>query len=93
MDNNNTPPDEASGDAIHRPQPAHIREETDSDEEWEATELRQIDPDDNPRPHRLSRVITPNKPAVRWYDPIKKFWRHEVRISVPHEDCRDHLGK
>ncbi|KAK3709251.1 hypothetical protein LTR37_010989 [Vermiconidia calcicola] len=90
------PRDEASrGEELQHPLPAHVREEEQqpeqrnhSDDELEATELRPINHD---KP-RLSRVITPNKPMVLWYDPVKRFWRHQIRISVPHVDCRDHLG-
>ncbi|KAF2723223.1 hypothetical protein K431DRAFT_201153, partial [Polychaeton citri CBS 116435] len=28
----------------------------------------------------------------RWHAPLRKFWRHQVRVSVRHEDCRDHLA-
>lgn len=82
-------------DTIEGPEPAHLRDEQHaseqhaSDDELEATELRLVD---NDKP-RLSRVITPDKPMVRWYDPFRRFWRHQIRISVPHVDCRDHLGK
>lgn len=87
------PQDEASGDVIQRPEPAHSieRYETDSDDELEATELRELD-EETERLPRLSHVISPHKPMIHWYDPVKKFWRHYVRISVPHDDCRDHLG-
>ncbi|KAK5171946.1 uncharacterized protein LTR77_003583 [Saxophila tyrrhenica] len=75
---------------VHEPEPAHIDEQRrESDDELEATELRQMRGD---KPARLSRVITPGKPLVHWYDPVKKFWRHQIRISVPHVDCRDHLA-
>jgi hypothetical protein len=88
------PQDEASRDVIQRPEPVHGIEqyETDSDNELEATELRHLSQEVERLP-RLSHVISPGKPMVYWYDPIKKFWRHEVRISVPHDDCRDHLGE
>ena len=87
------PQDEASGDEIHRPETAHVREEIDSDDELEATELQPVDNDAVSQLPRLSHVLTPRKPMIYWYDPIKRFWRHEIRISVPHEDCRDHLGE
>ena len=88
------PPDEASGDVVYRPQLAHIREEYQSDEELlEATELRPVSCDVKDSRLSLSRVLSPGRPRIHWYDPVKKFWRHNIRISVPHEDCRDHLGK
>ena len=89
------PQDEASGDVIQRPEPAHSIERYDTesdDDELEATELREIS-EESERMPRLSHVISPQKPMIRWYDPVKKFWRHNVRISVPHDDCRDHLGE
>ncbi|KAF2482510.1 hypothetical protein BDY17DRAFT_238324, partial [Neohortaea acidophila] len=57
------------------------------DQEIEATELRRLT-------HLpvVSHVLTDEKPIIYWYDPVKKFWRHHVRISVPHDDCRDHLA-
>lgn len=76
---------------VHEPEPAHIDEARhQSDDELEATELRPVVRCDKPR---LSRVITPGQPMVHWYDPFKRFWRHEIRVSVPHDDCRDHLGE
>lgn len=88
------PSDEASGDSIHQPEQAHLREETESDDsEIEATELRQLDDSDRAQRPSPSRVISLGKPQAHWYDPAKRLWRHHIRISVPHEDCRDHLGK
>lgn len=80
-----------SQDAILEPEPALVRRHsqapTESDDELEATELRDV-------PNRpVSRVITKERPPLHWYDPIRKTWRHNIRISVPHVDCRDHLGK
>jgi hypothetical protein len=92
------PQDESFGEVIQRPEPAHSpphsleRYETESDDELEATELRQLSQEIERLPP-VSHIISPGKPMVHWYDPIRKFWRHEVRISVPHEDCRDHLGE
>jgi hypothetical protein len=92
------PQDEASGDVVQRPEPAHSpphsleRYETESDDELEATELRQLSQEIERLPP-VSHVISPGQPMIHWYDPVRKFWRHEVRISVPHEDCRDHLGE
>lgn len=84
---------EVSGDPVRKgqipePEPAHLRDDTDSDDEREATELRTV----VQRP-RLSRVLSAGLAPQHWYDPVWKFWRHHVRISVPHVDCRDHLGE
>ena len=89
------PQDDIIGEAIREPEPAHVHDEdTESDSELEATELRPVTffENDPKRRPRLSRVLTPEKPLIHWYDPMKKFWRHHIRISVPHVDCRDHLG-
>ena len=31
--------------------------------------------------------------VLPWHEPLNKFWRHYVRISVPHDECRDHFGE
>ncbi|KAH9827081.1 hypothetical protein Tdes44962_MAKER09831 [Teratosphaeria destructans] len=82
-----------SQDAIPEPEPAYTtgeRPETASDDEREATELHGIKPHDETR--RISRIISPDEPTVNRWDPVRRFWRHHVRISVPHDDCRDHLA-
>ena len=66
----------------------HDQDQADSETGREATELHAVDE----RPRRISRIISSNMPQKHWYDPIKKVWRHHIRISVPHVDCRDHLG-
>lgn len=99
------PADEAVGDVISVPEAAHIRrdshesyettlqDETDSDSELEATELRRLSREIHSTLQPISHILSPGKPMIHWYDPIKKLWRHQIRISVPHDDCRDHLGK
>lgn len=95
------PSDEASGNTLQVPERAHLPQEsvessfhheTDSDSSLEATELRDLNHDVRSSLPRLSHVLSPGNPMVLWYDPIKKFWRHQIRISVPHADCRDHLA-
>lgn len=83
---------------VPEPQPAHTRRsdaETDSDNEREATELRSV-PSRQQSGRQNSRILS-SPPSIsttsHWYDPVRKFWRHCVIISVPHDDCRDHLGK
>ena len=74
----------ASQDVVSEPEPVHIRPDADSasDDEREATELRSVTSG-----RRRSRVLsTPASSKLRW-------WRHHVNITVPHDDCRDHLGK
>ena len=91
---NERPQDEASGDVIQQPQPAHIREEYESEDDLlEATELRPVSQDGKFALPRLSHILSPGLPMAHWHDPIRRFWRHNIRIEVPHEDCRDHLGK
>ncbi|KAK4499689.1 hypothetical protein PRZ48_010207 [Zasmidium cellare] len=80
---------QVSGDPVRQipePEPAYLRD-TDSDDEREATELRSV-----ASRQRVSRVLSFELPQEHWYDPVRKFWRHHVRISVPHVDCRDHLA-
>lgn len=75
----------------------HGPAETSEDErELEATELRPVRQQQNAKsqkPKTISRVLSPGRPVLHWYDPIRKLWRHQIRLSVPHVDCRDHLGE
>ncbi len=94
------PQDEAAGDTVQLPELAHVRDsvethrdETDSDSELEATELRDMRDSVTSTLPRISHVLSLGMAPVYWYDPFKRFWRHQVRITVPHDDCRDHLGK
>ena len=103
MDSNTV--DKASGDAVSVPEPAHfyrdshesyettLQDETDSDSELEATELRRLSRDVHGTLQPISHILSPGKPIVHWYDHIRRLWRHYIRISVPHDDCRDHLCK
>lgn len=76
------------------PEPTHPRTpETESDDELEATELRDVSATRPGTGVRTSRILSPADHKRHWYDPIARFWRHHVRISVPHDDCRDHLGE
>jgi hypothetical protein len=85
-----------SQDVLPEPEPAHTRqpdEESASDNEREATELRSITPGQHSA-RRRSRVLSPPASSkLHWYDPVSKYWRHHINITVPHDDCRDHLGK
>lgn len=75
------------------PEPTHPRTpETESDDELEATELRDVSATRPGTGLRTSRILSPADHKRHWYDPIARFWRHHVRISVPHDDCRDHLA-
>jgi hypothetical protein len=83
---------------VPEPQPAHTRRsdaDTESDNEREATELRSVS-SLHQSGRQNSRILS-SPPALssdsHWYDPVGKFWRHNIKISVPHDDCRDHLGK
>jgi len=84
-----------SNGAVPEPEPAHTRSadgESEHDGDREATELRSVTSARHQT--RRSRVLSPPaRPESHWYDPVRKFWRHSVRITVPHDDCRDHLGK
>jgi hypothetical protein len=89
-------PRRASQDVVSEPEPAHTRDfggpdaDSASDIEREATELRSV----TPAGRRRSRVLSPPASSeLHWYNPLSKYWRHNVNITVPHDDCRDHLGK
>ncbi|KAF7195206.1 hypothetical protein HII31_03412 [Pseudocercospora fuligena] len=75
-------------DSIPEPEPAHIPDGI-PDDEREAQELHEVATE--PR-QRISRVLSPAIAQESWCGPLKKFWRHHVRIDVPHVDCRDHLA-
>ncbi|EME79230.1 uncharacterized protein MYCFIDRAFT_143425 [Pseudocercospora fijiensis CIRAD86] len=77
------------GDLIPEPEPAYIPDGI-PDDEREAQELHQVASE--PR-ERISRILSPGTTAQEsWFGPVKNFWRHHVRIDVPHVDCRDHLA-
>jgi len=83
----------ASAKTLNGHDPAEI---SDDERELEATELRPVRQHRNtkkPKPKATSRVLSPGRPVLHWYDPIRKLWRHQIRLSVPHVDCRDHLGE
>lgn len=81
---------------LPEPEPAHTRRsdaDSASDNEREATELRSVTPGQQSA-RRRSRVLSPPaRSKLHWYDPVSKYWRHHINITVPHDDCRDHLGK
>lgn len=85
-----------SHDVLPEPEPAHTRRsdaDSASDNEREATELRTVTPGQHSA-RRRSRVLSPPaRSKLHWYDPVSKYWRHHINITVPHDDCRDHLGK
>jgi hypothetical protein len=81
---------------VPEPEPAHTRAldaDYASEDEREATELRSVTPGQQSA-RRRSRVLSPTaRSKLYWYDPVSKYWRHHINITVPHDDCRDHLGK
>jgi hypothetical protein len=91
-------PRPVSQHAVPEPQPAHTRRsdaDTESDNEREATELRSVSSFQQSGRQNL-RILSSSSAistTSHWYDPVRRFWRHCVRITVPHDDCRDHLGK
>ena len=83
-----------SGDRVTEPEPAHLRDDGDTvqtvpDDEREAIDLQT--PADR-KQRRVSWVLSPERQRQHWYNPVRKLWRHNIRMSVPHVDCRDHLG-
>ncbi|KAM3420350.1 hypothetical protein BST61_g3631 [Cercospora zeina] len=87
---------------IPEPEPAHIPDGIPAHER-EATELlppsasssaapRPQDDRNLPTP-RISRILTPSThSSISPFTPLKKLWRHNVQLAVPHVDCRDHLA-
>ncbi|KAI7487998.1 hypothetical protein KC351_g2251 [Hortaea werneckii] len=74
---------------LEPPEAVHSRPsnaEDESDEEREATELHNV------AEQRPARHVTTSPAGPQWQDDIKKLWRHHIRLSVPHIDCRDHLA-
>lgn len=76
-----------------------------SDHEQEATELNPVDHEDVVSTHdaapwtrngSINSCHTTSDQAQlqkrHWYDFVSRFWRHYIQLSVPHVDCRDHLG-
>lgn len=68
-------------------------------DQLQATELAQVRSNyQRASSNRLQGTGNPNMPkrstnpvALLVYN-VKKFWRHQISITVPHEACRDHLG-
>lgn len=84
--------DERLGEPIPEPEAVHTRPSTpqdESDDEREATELYTVRGRETGH-QQLAAVRNPTN--LHWYEPIKKLWIHHIRLSVPHVDCRDHLG-
>ncbi|KAK3636449.1 hypothetical protein LTR56_014236 [Elasticomyces elasticus] len=84
--------DKAKG--IPEPEEAHIRDDASTlhdrpDDEREAFDLHTSG---ERTKRRVSRVISPGNAMRAWHDPLRKLWRHHIRLSVPHVDCRDHLA-
>ncbi|KAI7512867.1 hypothetical protein KC347_g2152 [Hortaea werneckii] len=71
-------------EAVH-PRPIDV--ENESDDEREATALHTI-----AEQRRARHVTTTPGTSQQWLADIKRLWRHHIRLSVPHADCRDHLA-
>ncbi|WPB01722.1 uncharacterized protein RHO25_006353 [Cercospora beticola] len=76
--------------------PAHEREATELLPPLTSTSAAQTPQDDEQQteaPRRISRILTPSTiSSISPFTPLKKFWRHNVQLTVPHVDCRDHLA-
>ena len=58
----------------------------------EATELQvHTPPPQTDEPGDLHAVRRTQ--SYRQQHGIKKFWKHQIAVTVHHEDCRDHFGK
>ncbi|CZT19489.1 uncharacterized protein RCC_05340 [Ramularia collo-cygni] len=77
-------PSQPSGDstAIPEPEPAHLANGHGSDDDHEVTEMR-----DNALPSTRS-----SRSDNKTRSPLRKWWRENVRLSVPSVDCRDHYA-
>lgn len=72
--------------SIARRTSSHERED---EREREATELEDV----AILSQRTSRLASINPSPPAWIESLSKVWRQQIRVSVPHADCRDHLGK
>jgi hypothetical protein len=100
------PADEASGDrtlrhehaidTIPEPEPVHIQDiDGVPEDEREAVDLHTPAEQTARQQKRRSRVLSPTRSSTyggRLGEIIARLWRHNIAISVPHVDCRDHLG-
>lgn len=62
----------------------------------EATELAVTSgpssPSDSAPAPPLRRLTTHPDQRPKRLGYVRRFWRHHVRVNVPHDLCRDHLG-
>jgi hypothetical protein len=75
--------------SVQQPLATHRRHDdvssSEDDDQREATELG--DASD------FRRVVVKRLPRSGLAGKVRRFWRSSVRLSVPHVDCRDHLGR
>ena len=57
--------------------------------EREATELETY-AGGNPETETIRSSVA--RPENGWFSPLKRFWRRQISLAVPHVACRDHLG-
>ena len=69
---------------IPEPDPVHI-----PDDGREAIDLPRVATTES----RQENISNSGTTAHDCHDPVRKFWRNHVRLSLPHVDCRDHLGE
>jgi hypothetical protein len=79
-----------------RPEPAKHPD----DDDREATELGAIASRDHYGASEgvrsavaLHRMNTPVGRGIDRDNALKRFWRHQIAVTVPRDDSRDHLGK
>lgn len=63
----------------------------------EATELNEYESGDttavNPSLGQTEHDSVETRTTVgSTWTPVKKFWKRQISLSVPHHTCRDHLG-
>lgn len=66
-----------------------VQEQDEDVREREATELDDV----SILSRRATRLSSVGQAPKHWYDPFTKLWHQQIRVSVPHVDCRDHLGE
>lgn len=84
------------------PNPATTNPEEDIDIGLEAAELSHLrtlysHTQTTPTVSQRHSHDEPRHPPIpHWQnvlDPVRKFWSRQVSVTVPHEACRDHLGR
>jgi hypothetical protein len=75
--------------SLQEPLATHRRhDDISSSEDGEQREATELDD-----ASEFRRVVIQRHPRQGFFGTVQRFWRSSVRLSVPHVDCRDHLGR